>query len=70
MTPEEREMLVRIDERTLAWKEDHDNCPTRVMVQTHETKIQRAEGAILLLLALVSIGSIYDLYEFIKQLLI
>jgi hypothetical protein len=69
MTPEEKAMLVRIDERTADWKEHHDKCKIRAMVLSHETKMQRVEGAILVILALVSVGRIYDLYEIMKQLL-
>ena len=67
MDQEERDMLIRIDERTAEMQKRHDSCKIPERVAVLENKNTRAEAMIAVILALVSIGRLWDLYEFLRQ---
>jgi hypothetical protein len=62
MTPEERELLFRIDERVGFAHERHQSCVIPAKVSALERKIDRIEGGIALLVILVTLGRFYDYY--------
>ena len=62
MSPEERELLFRIDERVGYAHERHQGCVIPARVQALERKLDRIEGGIALLVILVTLGRFYDYY--------
>ena len=65
MTPEERQLLYRIDERTLSMHERHGSCLIPSRVATLENHITRIEAGIAILLFLVTAGRLIDLWPII-----
>lgn len=67
MDKEEREMLIRIDERVQLMCDRHRLCDIPKRVTVLENKNTRIEAMVVVILALVSLGRVWDLYEFFRQ---
>ena len=67
MNQDERDMLIRIDERTAEMQKRHESCKIPDRVTALENKNTRAEAMIVVILSLVSVGRLWDLYEFLRQ---
>jgi hypothetical protein len=62
MTPDERELLFRIDERVGLAHERHQACSIPVRLAALERKQDRIEGGIALITILVLLGRAYDYF--------
>jgi hypothetical protein len=62
MTPEEKTLLIRIDERVNAMLEKHSVCSIPQRVNAIERKLDRIEGGVALLILLVALGRFHDYF--------
>jgi hypothetical protein len=67
MNQDERDMLIRIDERVQLMCDRHRLCDIPSRVKLLESKNTRIEAMVVVILALVSLGRVWDLYEFFRQ---
>lgn len=67
MNQDERDMLIRIDERVQLMCERHRLCDIPGRVKIIENKNTRTEAMVVVILALVSLGRVWDLWEFFRQ---
>ena len=70
MTPDEHDMLIRVDERINEMHERHLGCKIPERVSNLESKKDRIEAIVAVILVLVSLGRVWDVYEFFRQLVL